>query len=482
MSALGRLRRRPVVGARSGIVVGDKKATNVGTDVGIGVILSMLRVGYSLWWGYDPGQTGYQVEEVVAMGGLSTSRERLARDGLSRVFVERTRVRLPRCRLSQGEEVKPVGLRRLEGIRLGVFMVTDLRSLYVLFEVLLIPIYRLIGVWGSRERKVRASYRLVRYTRAGSVGRLVGLVCAGAEIGSLDRRVLAEDRGDEGGINGMWLGLFRAFAVKVPIVPIHGWLPEAHVEATTSGSVVLAGLLLKVGTYGLVRVIRQVLPRETEYWSPRGYSRACLGLVYTGRTARRQLDRKRVIAYSSIAHMNLMVLGRLRQDGVGRLGSLRQMVSHGLVSAGLFRLVGVRYDRYHTRLVGYYGGLGTTIPRYSMRRRSFALANIGRPGTSAFVGEWLIRVGLSEASDRLLVVASGSLIRTGTYTLWAYNRVVYGNRKRAYRTGTPAEGEGSIVTIGDRYCLEARVLRPRWLGVWLLGLHPVVVRDRLIQQ
>ena len=449
---LATLRLRPIAGVRRGRLV---------PQLCLPFILGILLLGYALWWDFDPGLAGYQHEWLF----LDTV---LARDGLSRLFVERTRVRLPRCRLSRSPtSYQAPSLRSLEFMRLGVFMVTDLRPLYVLFEVMLRPMYRLVGIWGSRSRKVRASYRLVLYTLAGSISLLVGLLTLDAEIGGSNRLALSQ-LGTQP-LASRWLAMFRAFAVKVPMVPFHGWLPEAHVEATTTGSVLLAGLLLKIGTYGLIRVLVQRMPVDTEYWSPLVFTMACLGLVYTARAARRQLDLKRIIAYSSISHMNLMILGRFRQDGLGIQGAVLQMLSHGLVSAGLFRLVGVRYERYHTRLVGYYGGLAITMPLYARMLRSFALANRGRPGTSAFVGEWLIRVGLSEASPRLLVVASASLMRTGTYTLWTYNRLVYGNRKRAYRS----------VDGADRYCLEVLFLRPRWLSMWCLGFHPSLVRDRL---
>lgn len=333
---------------------------------------------------------------------------------------------------------------------------SDVRRLYVTFEATLLPMYMTIGVWGSRERKVRASYRLFRYTVGSAVRILRGLRYRTVSVGTTDRRrrkrVGRGEVGEEGVLKRRWRGRFRTCAVKVPRVPVHVWLPEAHVEATTGGSVLLAGVLLKVGTYGRRRRVRQRRPEETEYFKPRVYGRGVRGIVYTGRTALRQGDVKRVVAYASVSHMNRIRVGRLGENEQGLVGSVLQMGSHGVVSGGMFRRVGVRYDRYHTRRVGYYGGRVREIPRYATRRRRFTRGNIGIPGTGAFVGEWRIRVGRGQSNQRVRRLGGRGLVLGGGYSLWRYNRVVYGNRKRTYTSG---------VESSERNCRERNSRRPR---------------------
>ena len=393
-------------------------------------------------------------------------------DGRAVVFVERTRWRVPRGRLGakgiRGErEVYVARFRRREVLRRGVFLVSDVRRLYVNFEAVLLPIYRTMGVWGTRERKVRASYRLFRYTVVGSVLRLLGLRYRTKSRGTTDRRrrkrVGREEVGEEGVKRRRWRGIFRTCAVKIPIVPVHVWLPEAHVEATTGGSVILAGVLLKVGTYGRRRRVRQRRPEETEYFKPLVYALGVRGRIYTARTARRQGDVKRVVAYASVSHINRIRLGIRGNSEQGRLGAVRQMCSHGVVSGAMFRSVGVRYDRYHTRLVGYYGGRARGIPRYATRRRRRTRGNIGRPGTSAFVGEWRRRVGRAQSNYRVRRRGASGLVLGGAYSLWRYNRIVYGNRKRTY---------APKVELGDRKCIEARVRVPITRRIRRVGREP----------
>lgn len=450
------------------------------------------RRGYQRWWERGEQEVSYQRQERYS--GRRTrgwDRDRGV-DGRAVVFVERTRWLVPRGRRgSKGRreavnerEVYVARFRRREVRRRGVFRVSDVRRLYVNFEAVLLPMYRTMGVWGTRERKVRASYRLFRYTVVGSVFRLRGLRYRTKSRGTTDRRrrkrVGREEVGDEGVKRRRWRGRFRTCAVKIPMVPVHVWLPEAHVEATTGGSVILAGVLLKVGTYGRRRRVRQRRPEETEYMKPRVYARGVRGRRYTARTARRQGDVKRVVAYASVSHINRMRVGRRGNSEQGLRGSVRQMCSHGVVSGARFRSVGVRYDRYHTRLVGYYGGLALGMPRYATRRRRRTRGNMGRPGTSAFVGEWRIRVGRAQSNYRVRRRGASGLVLGGAYSLWRYNRVVYGNRKRTY---APKEARG------DRKCMERRIRVPmtrriRMVGREAGGLRKVVetsLRERRVR-
>jgi proton-translocating NADH-quinone oxidoreductase chain M len=431
--------------------------------------------GFRRWWERGASAVSYQRQETY--GGRRTrgwDRDRGV-DGRAVVFVERTRWRIPLGRRGSksrrgvlGErETYVARFRRRELRRRAVFMVSDVRRLYINFEAVLLPMYRTMGVWGTRERKVRASYRLFRYTVVGSVFRLRGLRYRTKSRGTTDRRrrkrVGREEVGDEGVLRRRWRGMFRTCAVKIPMVPVHVWLPEAHVEATTGGSVILAGVLLKVGTYGRRRRVRQRRPGETEYFKPRVYGRGVRGRVYTARTARRQADVKRVVAYASVSHINRIRLGIRGGSEQGRIGAVRQMCSHGVVSGAMFRCVGVRYDRYHTRLVGYYGGRARAMPRYATRRRRRTRGNMGRPGTSAFVGEWRIRVGRAQSNHRVRRRGASGLVLGGAYSLWRYNRVVYGNRKRTYAPGVPR---------GDRYCRERRMRVPMTRRMGRVGRVP----------
>jgi proton-translocating NADH-quinone oxidoreductase chain M len=252
----------------------------------------------------------------------------------------------------------------MEGRILAVFLVTDVLWFYISFEAVLIPMYRRIGVWGSRARKVRAGYFFFRYTLVGSVRMLLGIFYLNTRYGTTERGVLKErcNAGSEGGSLPLeegrqrrrWRGFFASLAVKVPMVPVHIWLPEAHVEAPTGGSVILAGVLLKLGTYGMMRRLRERFPMASVYFTPRVYVRAVVAIIYTSRTAIRQTDRKRIIAYASVAHMNMTLVGLFSRTEQGLEGALFQMLSHGFVASALFMVIGVLYDRYHTRRVAYY--------------------------------------------------------------------------------------------------------------------------------
>lgn len=477
----GRRRRRPVRGiwwSRRGQGKREEGGTvSWGGEYAAGRVpcIRMNRRGFVRWWERGEQEVSYQRQETY--GGRRTrgwDRD-LGRDGLALVFVERTRWRVPLGRRGSkvrrgAREVYVALFRGMELRRRGVFRVSDVRRLYVNFEAVLLPRYRTMGVWGTRERKVRASYRLFRYTMVGSVFRLRGLRYRTKSLGTTDRRrrnrVGREEVGESGVKRRRWLGRFRTCAVKRPIVPVHVWLPEAHVEATTGGSVILAGVVLKVGTYARRRLVRQRRPEETEYFKPRVYARGVMGRIYTARTALRQGDMKRVVAYASVSHMNRIRVGLMGNTEQGLRGSVRQMCSHGVVSGAMFRCVGVRYDRYHTRLVGYYGGRARGIPRYATRRRRRTRGNIGRPGTSAFVGEWRIRVGMAQSNYRVRRRGASGLVLGGAYSLWRYNRVVYGNRKRTYAPN---------VERGDRNCIEARIRVPMTRRIVRVGRYPAEV-------
>jgi len=356
-------------------------------------------------------------------------------DGISMVFVRLTTRLMPICILSALSVI--VARRReffslfllMEAMVLVVFRAMDVLVFYLSFEAVLIPMFLLVGVWGSRERKIRAANRFFLYTLFGSVWRLLALLLIYFEAGSRDLMALSNTCFSESRQLLLWLAFFVAFAVKVPMVPVHIWLPEAHVESPTAGSVVLAALLLKFGLYAFIRRSLPLFPIGTLYFTPLVQVMAIIAIVYTSLTARRQTDRKRIIAYSSVAHMNLGLLGVFSGTLVGLEGSIFLGLSHGVVSGALFLCVGVLYDRHHSRVVSYYGGLAQLRPRYVAAFRLFTMANIGLPGTSSFVGELMILVGAFLENPFVAVLGATGRVLGGGYSLWLLNRVAFGNLK-----------------------------------------------------
>lgn len=294
----------------------------------------------------------------------------------------------------------------METLLLAAFSALDLVTFYVFFEGVLIPMFVLIGIWGSRSRRIRAAFYLFYYTLVGSIFMLLGILYIYSELGTTSVYALHAHSFSETEQLILWPLIFVAFAVKVPVVPLHIWLPEAHVEAPTPGSVVLAGILLKLGGYGLLRFVVPVLPDATEYYLPLAMTISAVSVVYSSLTTLRQVDLKKIIAYSSVAHMNLGLLGLFSLNTQGLEGSLFLMIGHGVVSSTLFLLVGVLYDRHHTRLVRYYGGLTQVMPAFSAFFLFFSLANMGLPGTSNFVGEMLVFLGLIKRSPVAAFVAA----------------------------------------------------------------------------
>ena len=357
-------------------------------------------------------------------------------DGLSIYFFFLTALLIFLCILFSWEieNIKELSilLLLLDLLLLLVFSILDLFLFYVFFEAILIPMFFLIGFLGSRARKIRASYLLFFYTLIGSVFMLLGIIYIYYITGTLDIEYLSVFEFSPIEQQWLWLAFFLSFASKIPMFPFHIWLPEAHVEAPTVGSVLLAGILLKLGVYGFLRYSITIFPMASFYFSPLIYLLSSIGIIYTSLTAIRQTDIKRIIAYSSIAHMNLVTLGIFSFTVMGLEGSILQSLSHGFVSGGMFFLVGILYDRYHSRLLYYFGGLVHTMPIYSSILLIFTLANIAIPGTSSFVGEFLLFCGVYQSSIIICIICAFSVILCGAYSLWLYNRLVFGNIKNLY--------------------------------------------------
>ena len=322
-----------------------------------------------------------------------------------------------------------IALLLLDFLLLLVFSVLDLLLFYIAFEAILIPMYLIIGVWGSRERKIRAVYLFFFYTLLGSLCLLIGLLYIYSVVGTLNFEYLTHFKFSFNEQYWLWLAFFLSFSSKIPMFPFHVWLPEAHVEAPTVGSVLLAGILLKLGVYGFLRFSLTLFPEASLFFSPLVYLLSILGVIYASLTAIRQTDLKRIIAYSSVAHMNLVTLGLFSFNVLGIEGCILQSISHGFVSGAMFLLVGILYDRYHSRLLYYYSGLVHMMPIYSALLLIFTMANIALPGTSSFVGEFLLLCGIYKVSTLSCFFATLGVILCGAYSLWLYNRITFGNLK-----------------------------------------------------
>lgn len=314
----------------------------------------------------------------------------------------------------------------VEWVLINMFIVVDLFLFYIWFEAVLIPMYLLIGIWGSRQRKTYASFMFFFYTYVGSLFLLLGLFLLYNHIGSLDLFSLIEYNFiKEKGLL-IWFLLMLAFAVKVPMFPAHIWLPEAHVEAPTVGSVLLAGVLLKLGIFAVIRFLIPIFPLEMQYFSPFFSIFALIGILYISLTTMRQIDLKKIIAYASVAHMNYVVLGVFGANSLSLAGSIFLMIAHGIVSAGLFFLIGFLYDRYKTRNIRYYRGLIAFMPIYGVSFFILSLANMSFPGTCNFIGEAIILFGITQINVLITWLAAIGIIFCAIYTIWLFNRIMYG--------------------------------------------------------
>lgn len=392
-------------------------------------------------------------------------------DGISIFFLILTSLLIPLCLVvswSVNTNIKEylIAWLILEFFLLGVFSILDLLVFYVLFESVLVPMYVIVGLWGSRERKIRAAYFLFLYTLLGSVLMLIGILYIYYQTGTTDYETLTTVVFTLKEEKLLWLAFFASFATKIPMVPVHIWLPEAHVEAPTAGSVILAGVLLKLGTYGLLRFSFALFPAACFYFTPLVYSIAAIGVIYTSLTAIRQTDFKRILAYTSVAHMNLVIIGMFSFTVIGIEGAILQSLSHGFVASALFVIVGVVYDRHHTRTVKYYGGLTHMMPIYIMIFLFFTLANIGLPGTGSFVGEFLILTGSYLTNTVVTFLGATGMVLGGCYALWLFNRIAYGNLKTQY-----------LKKFSDLNLREVLIFVPLIAGTLIMGVYPEIFLD-----
>ena len=383
-----------------------------------------------LWYLFDSNISTFQfVEDREWLAGFVNYKVGI--DGISILFIVLTTFITPLCIISVNNSVTKrlrdflIAILIMESFMIGVFCSLDLVVFYLFFEAGLIPMFLIIGIWGGPKR-VYSAFKFFLYTLLGSVLMLVAIISIYWITGTTDV-VKLYDLGIEAKYqNLLWLAFFSSFAVKTPMWPVHTWLPDAHVEAPTAGSVLLAAILLKMAGYGFIRFSLGLFPLASEIFTPLIYTLSIIAIIFTSLIALMQEDMKKLIAYSSVAHMGFVTLGIFTTNQQGIEGSIIQMISHGLVSAALFLCVGVVYDRMHSRLINSYGGIVTIIPKYSVLFMVFTLAALGLPGTSGFIGEFLILMGAFKDNFLVAVLASFGVILGAAYMLWLYKRVVFG--------------------------------------------------------
>jgi NADH-quinone oxidoreductase subunit M len=422
------------------------------------------------WSRFDGSTPAFQLVETHAWL-TETIRFKLGVDGFSMPFVILTTFLMPFCILASWDTIEHrvkeyfVAFLVLETTMVGVFVALDLVLFYLFFEAGLIPMFLIIGIWGGK-RRVYASFKFFLYTLLGSVLMLLAILAMYWAAGTTDIQALLQFRFAAGLQKWLWLAFFASFAVKMPMWPVHTWLPDAHVEAPTAGSVILAAILLKMGGYGFIRFSLPMFPDASQYFAPLVYALSIVAIIYTSLVALMQDDMKKLIAYSSVAHMGFVTMGLFTMTPQGVQGAMFQMISHGLVSGALFLCVGVIYDRMHTREIAAYGGLVNRMPLYAVALMVFALANVGLPGTSGFVGEFLSLLGAFRANAWVAFFATTGVILSAPYMLWLYSRVMYG----------PLE-KPSLKSITDLSAREVAILAPLMLLVIYYGVLPGSILD-----
>ena len=448
---------------------GGAKSADLAKWVALVTTLVTLALSLVMLGQFDRGTADFQfVEDFAWFGGLHY---RMGVDGISVLFVVLTAFLMPLCIAASWRSIEHrieeylIAFLALETLVIGVFCALDLILFYVFFEFGLAPMFLIIGVWGGKNR-VYAAFKFFLYTLLGSVLMLAAVLgMIGITGTSSIPELMTYDFGQEIQI-WLWLAFFASFAVKMPMWPVHTWLPDAHVEAPTAGSVILAGVLLKMGGYGFMRFSLPMFPDASAYFTPLVFALSVIAIVYTSLVAFRQTDIKKLIAYSSVAHMGFVTLGIFSGNAQGEQGAIFQMVSHGLISGALFLCVGVVYDRMHTREIAFYGGLVNRMPWYAAIFLLFTMGNVGLPGTSGFVGEILTMTGAYQASTWAAIVAATGVILSAVYALSLYRRVVFGELTN------PALAE-----IKDLNWREVAIFAPLILGTLYLGIYPAAVFD-----
>ena len=441
----------------------DKSNYQSSKYVALFVSFTNFFVSIYLWYIFDPNTSDFQfVENRLWLEGFINYKVGI--DGISILFIVLTTLITPLCIISVNQSINTklkeflIAILVMESLMIGVFCSLDLVIFYLFFEGGLVPMFLIIGIWGG-PRRVYAAFKFFLYTLGGSVLFLIAIIVMANVSETFDIRILLNANIPETLQLWLWPAFFVSFAIKTPMWPFHTWLPDAHVEAPTAGSVILAGVLLKVGGYGFIRFSIPMLPYASEYYSLLVYVLSVIAIIYTSLVALMQNDMKKLIAYSSVAHMGYVTLGLFTFKQEGMDGAMTQMISHGIVSAALFLCVGVLYDRKNSRLISDYGGLVLRMPKYALVFMIFLLSSIGLPGTSGFVGEFLILISAYQINEFLALFSGVGIILGACYMLWLYKRVILGSINKKI-------GDISDIDIREFFIFLPLVVLVLWIGIY----------------
>ena len=435
-------------------------------SVALWTSLITLALSLLIWINFDTTTAAFQFEEKAAWMPEFNISYHMGVDGISMLFVLLSTLLIPICVLASWAAIQTrvkeymIAFLVLETLLIGTFCALDLVTFYMFFEGVLIPMFIIIGVWGG-SRRVYAAFKFFLFTLAGSVLMLLAILFIYFETGTTDIPTIMRHTFAPEIQTWLWLAFFASFAIKLPMWPLHTWLPDAHVEAPTAGSVVLAAVLLKFGAYGFLRFSLPMFPEASVFFTPFIYSLSIVAIIYTSLVALAQEDMKKLIAYSSVAHMGFVTIGIFTATTQGIEGALIQMLSHGVISAALFLIVGVVYDRMHSRLIETYGGLVHRMPVYAVVFMVFVLAAVGLPGTSGFVGEFLVLIGAFQVNSWVAVLATTGIILSVVYMLWLYRRVIFGELVKE-----------ELMNIMDLNRREMVVFAPLIGVVLWMGIYP----------
>jgi NADH-quinone oxidoreductase subunit M len=457
----------PLAGALLLLLVRGEDAASVrnARHIALWTTTATFLVSLLLITGFNTGTADFQFVEKGAWLGNAINYH-MGLDGISMPFVVLTTFLMPLCILASWVSVEKrvkeymIAFLVLETLMIGVFCSLDLVLFYLFFEAGLIPMFLIIGIWGG-ARRVYASFKFFLYTLLGSVLMLLAIMAMYGEAGTTDIPTLMTHDFPASMQTWLWLAFFASFAVKMPMWPVHTWLPDAHVEAPTAGSVILAGILLKMGGYGFLRFSLPMFPDASVYFAPMVLALSVVAIIYTSLVALVQEDMKKLIAYSSVAHMGFVTMGIFSLNRQGIDGAVFQMISHGIVSGALFLCVGVVYDRTHTREIAAYGGVVNRMPAYAAVFLLFTMANLGLPGTSGFIGEFLGLLGAFQANTWVAFFATTGVILSASYALWLYRKVIWGMLEKP-----------GMQFLPDLSAREAFILAPLVVLTLLFGIWP----------